>query len=308
MTKALLVTIIVVPSVLLLAIIYMFLNMKFARIIEKLFFAPHMKTREERKLENVKHGYFTLEQGDGLKRTPITFTLSDGYVIHGDYILNDPTKLILLAHGHASNREGVIKYAMLFNELGYSMIIYDHRACGDNVKCMNTMGYQEHKDLVEIISQVKEQYKEAKLFGLFGVSMGAACSLMSLKYQQIVDFVISDCAFSSLRSQVVNTFHYVHLPAWPFSWYVNKYFRKKYGFSYKEVRPYDNVRENKVPLLIIHGTKDEIVNFKNAQIIYDNNLGYKEFFPFYRAKHGKSLDTDRLKYKSVIINFVDKIK
>ena len=265
--KSIWVIVIVISSILLIAIIYFLLNVKFSKIIEKLFFAPHMKTRLERREENIKCGYFTKEQGDGLKRKPITFTMPDGYVLNGDMVINDPARLILLAHGHASNREGVIKYAMLFNQMGYSLIMYDHRGCGDNEKVMNTMGYQEHQDLVEVIKQIKANFKEVKLFGLFGISMGAACSLMSLKYQQDVDFVISDCAFSSMKAQVVNTFHYAHLLAWPFSWFTNLYLRKKYGFSYREVKPYENIRNNRVPLLIIHGENDKIVNFKNAETL-----------------------------------------
>lgn len=288
-----------------LLIVYLVLCVIFSRIVDKLFFYPHLKTREQRILENIKCGYYT-ESGDGLKRESITFTLSDNYVIHGDIIKNDPHKYIILVHGHASNREGVIKYAKVFNELGYSLIIYDHRGCGDNEKEMVCMGYKEHRDLIEIISFVKQD-KNIKQLGLFGVSMGGACCLMSSIHHQDLDFIITDCPFSSMKSQAINTYHYVHLPAWPFLWFTNLYFHIKHKFGFKQVRPYVSVRNNKVPLLLFHGSKDRIVNFSNAKKIIDNNLGYKEFHPFVGADHGKSLDTDRDRYISIVIDFLKKV-
>jgi uncharacterized protein len=44
------------------------------------------------------------------------------------------------------------------------------------------MGYQESKDLNEVINQVYDKFGKDIVLGLQGVSMGASTSLMVLKY------------------------------------------------------------------------------------------------------------------------------
>ena len=115
-------------------------------------YPKHFKTTEEKKASNTSYG----DIGDTSKyqRIPINFTMSDGYVIHGDYSLNNPKKFVICMHGHRGNREGLQKYSWALYRLGYSLVFYDHRSHGDeNKREKVTMSYQEHKDALEIINK-----------------------------------------------------------------------------------------------------------------------------------------------------------
>ena len=115
----------------------------------KMCMPKHFRTKEEKEAELAVLG--KIDGVDQYTRTPIEFKLSDGYIIHGDYSLNNPKKFVICMHGHVSCREGSIKYAYAFYRLGYSLLFYDHRSHGDNERGKITLGYQEHKDALEII-------------------------------------------------------------------------------------------------------------------------------------------------------------
>ena len=88
-----------------------------------------------------------------VKREQFTYTMSDGYIIHAEKsIINDSNKFVILSHGITSTRVGSIRFAKLFNNLGYNTIIYDLRGHGDNARFKCTLGVNEAKDLNEIIS------------------------------------------------------------------------------------------------------------------------------------------------------------
>ncbi|MCI1734264.1 MAG: hypothetical protein LKM30_00800 [Bacilli bacterium] len=104
-----------------------------------------------------------------MSRKPIVFTMTDGYSIHGDYnLVPNSRKFCLLLHGHGTSREGALRYALLFYELGYSTILYDERSHGDNIHKEVTLGYQESKDLLEIIPQVYQNLRKGHRFRLAG--------------------------------------------------------------------------------------------------------------------------------------------
>jgi predicted alpha/beta-fold hydrolase len=144
---------------------------------------PHRFSVQECKEYNHKMKY---DLGtEVLKRNPLSFTLPDGYLIHADYnLVTGSKKFVILAHGFGSSREGALRYSLIFEQLGFSTVIFDERSHGDNIHKDVTMGVKECHDLVEIIDKVYQKFGNDICLGLQGVSMGAATVLMSTRYQQ----------------------------------------------------------------------------------------------------------------------------
>ena len=78
---------------------------------EKMCSPKHFKTSEEKIKEN--NAIKDLDGADKYQRTPITFTMSDGCVIHGDYSLNNP----ISREFHLSNPDKKERYLYLLSEL-----------------------------------------------------------------------------------------------------------------------------------------------------------------------------------------------
>src|SRR5574344_1166854 len=167
-------------------------------IVTCLLIHPRRFSRKNSKEYNAKMNF---NKGcEVLARDEFSITLRDGYVLHGDKnIIKGSKKFVILCHGHCSNREGSLRYSLIFNELGFSTIIYDQRSHGDNKHKQITMGYLESQDLVEIINKTYKEYGDDIVLGLAGVSMGGATVLLSTKYQQKVNFIVDDCGYGSLK-------------------------------------------------------------------------------------------------------------
>ena len=248
---------------------------------------------------------------DQYQRIPITFRMKDGYIIHGDYSLNNKKKFVICMHGHTSIKDGSVKYAYALYRLGYSLIFYDHRSHGENERDYVTMGYRESEDALQIIEQVKERFGPDIEIGLFGVSMGGQTALLCVDRNQSLSFVISDCAFASIKD-LVKGFIKQHHSTW-LSWSLlpctNMVLKMKYHFSFKDASAKTRLKNNKdVPILFIHGTNDNFVYPENAKRLYNSCNGPKRLELFEGAGHCESIVIDKERYYKVIEEFINERK
>jgi alpha-beta hydrolase superfamily lysophospholipase len=264
---------------------------------------PHRYSRKEQTAYNEKQGW---NQGcEVLSRNPIVFTMSDGYQIHGDYnLVPNSRKFCLLLHGHGTSREGALRYALLFYELGYSTIIYDERSHGDNVHKAVTLGYQESKDLLEIIPQVYQTFGKDIDLGLQGVSMGAATCLLALKSHHKVSYVVSDSSFSKLEEVVCYMLKNRHLIRWPIVPLTNLFLKQFHHFSFQDCAPIMAVKVAEVPILFIQGTQDSFVPFKEAQDLFNATEDPRKKLYSFAAPHGMSLSADPVPYRKILKDFL----
>ena len=118
MPKEITILIIVISALFFLAIIgfFSFCIYISAYMADRMCMPRHYKTREEKDKELDECGH--RDGFDEYKRVPIEFKMSDGYIIHGDYSLNDPNKFVICMHGHTSLRDASMKYSYAFYRLG----------------------------------------------------------------------------------------------------------------------------------------------------------------------------------------------
>lgn len=268
---------------------------------------PKYSTREERTLRNIKHDF--IKGTEAYKREPIVFVMRDGYKINGDISINNPQKFMIFAHGHGSTREGAYKYTKIFFDMGYSLILYDERGHGDNLRVPCTMGANESKDLAEIVVKIKEKYGNNIEIGVFGYSMGGATVCLASQYfNDDVKFIIVDCAYSSLRSQCLNISFTHHTPFFPTLVFVDLLLKVKYKFSFKDCDVKMAISRNKLPICFFHGKKDKTVfPIHSERLFRYSNSKIKELHIFENAGHSKCVEYDRNLYESYVKDFINKI-
>lgn len=298
------VLLIIIGSILLLVIILIFIITLF---VTNLITHHHRYSRSEQTLYNEKQGY---NIGiNKLKRINIDFKMDDGYIIHGDYnLVNNSKKFCILLHGHATSREGALRYSLIFNELGYSTILYDERSHGDNIHKSVTMGYKEAKDLIQIINEVYYKFGKDIYLGVQGVSMGAATALLALQYKPNLKFVVSDCAYSDLKKVIFNVLKRKHVPTKIILLLVNFNLKTFYHFQYKDCSPALIISDNKVPILYIHGNSDSFVPVSSVDDLFNKTTSYKKKVVFDGAEHASSLTVNRELYKKSIQEFLKEIE
>lgn len=272
-------------------------------LIAKFLYAPYRYPREEQKEYNHKMGY---DLGtEVLEKNDIVFKMRDGYLINGNYdLLEGSSKYCIVAHGDQTSREGALRYALIFRELGFSTIVFDERSHGDNVHGKVTMGYLESQDVKEIVDQVYKRFGSGIILGLQGVSMGAFTVLSSLKHGAKVSFIVSDCAYSDLKHVVSDRISSYHLPVGILLPFVNMNLKLFAGYSFKDCDVNETIKKNQVPILFIHGEADTTVYPSNAKRLYEEDAGKKELVYFKDAIHASSITVDRDKYKKSVESFL----
>ena len=264
---------------------------------------PKRFSREETK--KLWKEYRFQSEYDSSIRHDIIFEMDDGYIIHGDYILKKGANtFVICCHGYTVNREAEIEYALMFNKLGYNVILYDQRGHGDNKKTKTTLGYIEAKDLSSIMDQVYKRFGKDIKIALHGVSMGAATALLVTKYRQDIEWIIADCGFVNFNKVMRYQIHKRHMPGFIFTPVASFLCKVIYGFSFNDNSVLKYIKNIKVPVLIFHGQKDTFVPVDNAYILYDLLTSKKRLVIYPNTKHADCLSDDKEKYEKEVIDFI----
>ncbi len=225
---------------------------------------------------------------DQAQRESYTVSGMDGYTLHCERILTDAQsrKYVILTHGYTSNRYGTVKYIPTFQKLGYNCIIYDCRDHGDNKEAACSIGNFEAQDLLKVIEDTYSRYGEDIELGLHGESMGSATSLIVLKYRPKVRFVVADCSFANLYELIRDGYRNMHIGFMLEP--VNRTLKRRYHFDLKDTSPRDALKDNTVPVCLIHGKEDKFIDPVNSEILSKATAGYCELHLVDGATHAKS--------------------
>ena len=252
------------------------------------------------------------------------YTISgyEGYVLHATHIKSpsgDGKHFVILTHGHTATRHGCLKYAPIFIDRGYDCIIYDLRGHGENLYQGNSkkkprigreqicfFSKKESQDLLCVIADTRKRFGNDIIIGLHGESLGAASTIAALRYKPDVSFAVEDCGFADIINVQKVVLRNMHLPTWlvyPAS-IISKFV---YGYSFTDIHPEYALKDNNVPLLVIHGGEDDFIVPENGKRIYDAQHGFKRIEIFPNAAHAQSLLSNPSHYAEVVNNFLDSI-
>lgn len=218
-------------------------------------------------------------------------------------------KLIIACHGARSS--GVGEFCFMkdyFCRSGFTLVIPDHRGCGESDGKYLGYGTHESKDTVNWLQYAKKRFPELDIF-LLGVSMGAATVLMMSNRVSADDVkgIISDCAYTSVKDefsyQVKTSFHF---PPRPLLDICNLYCRAFCKYGFKDAAPIENVKNANVPILFIHGKADDFVPFYMEKQLYDACTSEKEMIEVEGAVHARSYYTNPGLYEKAMNNFIKK--
>ena len=206
----------------------------------------------------------------------VSITASDSVVLKGWYIrpagFNGNT--VVLSHGITDNREGVAGYARIFLNRGYAVLLPDTRAHGESGGELATYGIKEADDLHQWVSWLYEHDAPQCVYG-FGESYGASLILQSLAREPRYCAVVVEDAFSTAREMSYERVSGpLHVGSWfgktmgqPIIWAAVVYSRLRYRVDLLKPSPLDAVVHSSVPVLLIHGTDDQVINFHHSEVL-----------------------------------------
>ena len=242
------------------------------------------------------------------EKSDYTVSGDGGYILHVQLLKapEDAGRYVIITHGYTDNRIGSLKYAQFYLRLGYSCIIYDLRGHGENAKTPTTYALRESKDLALLIEDTRERYPDIKVLGLHGESLGAATTVMVLKYSPQVDFAVADCGFSDIENVLRSALKSAKIPGVLVDMQ-NIGLKLRYGCSFSDMRPIDALKESDsgIPMLFIHGADDELIPVSNSKDMYEAAKGYKEIHIIEGAKHAVSAIVAPEEYMDILKRFLE---
>ncbi len=224
---------------------------------------------------------------------------------------------VLLFHGVADNRVGVIGQSEFLLRAGYGVVMMDARAHGASGGPIATYGWLERNDTRAIIDALlsdpsvhRVQPSPVATFSSFtsftsstsstsfsfhlfalGESMGAGILLQSAAADPRVEAVVAEASFANLREAA---YDYAGLRKYPWlgktlfapgTWTLLYRDEKLAGFPVAEVSPVRAVAARAFPVLLICDEKDVALPCRHSEMIYAAARGPKQLWVVPRAFH-----------------------
>ena len=245
---------------------------------------------------------------DKLKARPyedIYVTSFDKLKLHARLYVNKNTnKVAILCHGYRGTAYrdfcGGANEAI---EMGYNVILIDHRAHGQSEGHSITFGVREVDDVLSWVKYARDRFGQDSPITLIGISMGGATVLMAA--DKITNAkIIADCPYSSPKIMLKETIKGLKLSTKIFYPLLNLSSILFAHTNMNKRSAYDSIKNTNNKILIIHGNADTIVPYKISEDLYQQNQDKIQYELFDNADHGLSYLTDRKRYQEIIRNFL----
>ncbi len=213
------------------------------------------------------------------------FTTRDGERLSGWLVPADKSApAIVLLHGYRGTRLQMVRRAKWFRSLGYAVLLYDARACGESTGDSITFGYRERADLLAAIDLLRQR-GHARIACL-GVSQGGATILYAAKDLGDVRCVICESTYDDMTNAVDRrSRRYTGLPGWLTGSLLVPFAEHRLDLSINELKPIDHIAELRCPLLMISGDQDDRTWLADTERLFEAAREPKELWMVEGAKH-----------------------
>lgn len=219
-------------------------------------------------------------------------------------------KTILLFHGYRSSaRLEFAPIAPFFHERGMNVLMVDQRAHASSEGRYICYGAKERYDCLEWVEFVRRRFGADCDIYLGGVSMGATTVLLAagLNLPKNVKGIVADCGFSSpqgiidsasRKSVLFRPFRWLFLPT------LTSLCRRLAGFDPAGVSTVGAMKNNKIPVLFVHGENDDLIPLSMTEAAYNACSAPKELFVAPKAGHSLSYLTDTEQCQEMVKRFL----
>lgn len=216
---------------------------------------------------------------------------------------------VLVFHGVADNRVGVIGQSELLLRGGYSVVMMDARAHGASEGAVATYGWLERNDTSAIIDALESSERPRHIFAL-GESMGAAIALQSAAADSRIEAVVAESSFANLREA---SYDYAGLQKYPLlgktlfapgAWTMLHRGQALAGFPAAEVSPEKAVASRAFPVLLICDTDDTVLPCRHTQKIFAAAIGPKQIWIVPKAFHTAALGYQPAEFQRRALDFL----
>jgi fermentation-respiration switch protein FrsA (DUF1100 family) len=226
----------------------------------------------------------------GLPHEEMEARAEDGVRVHGYFLPGKESRLVvLLSHGNAGNISHRLDRSMLLQrQVPVDVLLFDYRGYGRSEGRPDEEG--TYRDARAAYRWLRDRGHPPERIVSFGESLGSAVALQ-LALDAPVRGLVLESPFTSIPDMARAV--YPFLPLWPFV-------RTRYENLAKAPRL-------TVPLLVLHGDRDEIVPFVQGKRVFDAAPPPKRFFAIPGAGHNDTYVTGGEPYWRALREFLESL-
>ena len=216
----------------------------------------------------------------GCKFENVSFKSGDGTPLDGWFIPAKGSKAkgtVVFSHGNAGSLGYHLGFVIWLAEAGYNVLMYDYRGFGKSGGHVDRRGMVDDVKAAFVYAARRADVNSSRLIS-YGHSLGGAQSVTALGESPVKGLraVVTDSAFSSYQAMARVVCG-----------------RLGEELVSDELSPKDYVQKiSPVPLLIIHGTMDQVVPIAQGHVLFAAACQPKTLFEVKAGHHGDSLSRD----------------
>jgi fermentation-respiration switch protein FrsA (DUF1100 family) len=214
---------------------------------------------------------------------------------------------IVLCHGIWTGRRECLPLALRFQAAGYNVLCFDFRAHGLSDGRFTTVGLRETNDVLGAVEYLKGRPEvDATRIGVMGFSMGAAATIQAAARCPDIAVVVSDSAYASFLDAARYSFRLItRVPPFPFANMAAQWGKVIVRIDPGRLRPVDVIGQiSPRPILLMHGTLDEIVPVEHVHSLFSAAEEPKELWIAEGAHHVEARDDDPERYYAKVEQFL----
>lgn len=234
----------------------------------------------------------------GLKYETIHFKSSDETPLHGWFM---PAKnkaplsakaTVVFSHGNAGSIGHHLGFCVWLAEAGYNVITYDYRGFGKSGGTVNRRGMIDDVKAAFAYARKRTDIDPTRLIS-YGHSLGGAQSVTAIGETPVKGLraIVIDGAFASYQAMA-------------------GFIGGQLGASLvtDELAPRDFIEKlTPVPLLVVHGSRDEVVPVSQGRQLYEAAGKPKTWFEVKTGRHGTALSDDHGAYRKKMVEWLDAV-
>jgi len=219
--------------------------------------------------------------------------------------------IVILLHGLSDNRLGMVGYAEILLDHGFSVLMPDARAHGASGGQLATYGLLESEDIRRWVDWSQQSEHPICTFG-FGESMGAAQLLQSLQAEPHFCAVAAESAFSTFREIAYDRVgQFFHTGPWlgrtflrPVVEFAFSYGKWRYKMDFEQISPEAKVAATQVSVLLIHGQIDSNIPVRHSRRIAAKHPSVR-IWEVVNANHCGAISTSPREFEQRLTHWFD---
>lgn len=249
--------------------------------------------------------FFMTPRDMGLPYQQVAFPSRDGIRLYGWWIPNPkPVGIAILCHGYLMNRCEPLPVAKELWHTGFHCLVFDFRAMGKSEGDLCTIGDKERLDVLSAVDFVCRTAPELPVV-VYGASMGGAASLLAAAEDERIRAVVADSAYARLdravkdwwRNAVGKASFLLHPTLW-----IGRLYTRRSPVKVAPEAIIGHIAPR--PVLLMHGTKDQLIPPRHAERLYQAAREPKQLWWADGCEHVQARYERPDEFYQVLVNFM----